>query len=75
MTLVENIIKWHKTIILLTCLILSIGVILVNGIQLGIDFKGGAAMFVEFEKGDKDLAAKLQRRLDLFGLKDIKSSP
>ena len=75
MTLVENIIKWHKTIILLTCLILSIAAIILNGIQLGIDFKGGVAMFVEFEHGDKDLAAKLQRRLDLFGLKDIKVIP
>ena len=71
----RELLKNYKILLLIAFLIIAIGSIAFNGIQLGIDFKGGTLFQIHL--AEKPTPAQLstittiiQQRLDSFGLKD-----
>ncbi len=75
MTELRAILKNYKVLFLLACVLLSILAIAFNGVQFGIDFKGGTLFQIHLAQ--KPTSAQLstittiiQQRIDSFGLKD-----
>ena len=70
-------IKDYRVILLIILIIGSIGTISTKGIQQGLDLKGGSLIQIHLEKPvDQDTMNKvtsiLDKRLNIFGVKDIK---
>jgi preprotein translocase subunit SecD len=73
-------IKDWRVILLIVLIIGSIATISVNGIQQGLDLKGGSIIQIHLEKPvDSDtmsrVTAVLDKRLNIFGVKDVKVRP
>jgi preprotein translocase subunit SecD len=73
-------IKDWRVILLIVLLIGSIASISINGIQYGLDLKGGSIIQIHLEKPvDSDtmsrVTAILDKRLNIFGVKDVKVRP
>ncbi|MCC7557876.1 MAG: preprotein translocase subunit SecD [Methanobacteriaceae archaeon] len=74
---VKNFIKDYRTIILIVFIVVSIASISYYGISQGLDLQGGSLIQVHLEKPvDQDtmnrVTGVLDRRLNIFGVKDIK---
>jgi len=70
-------IKDWQVILLIILIIGSIATISINGIQEGLDLKGGSTIQIHLEKPvDSDTMSKvtaiLDKRLNVFGVKDVK---
>lgn len=73
----NKIFKNFKIILLVLLLIVSITSITLNGIEFGVEFKGGTLFQIQLdEKADSDrmeiIVSIISQRLDAFGLKDTK---
>ena len=69
--------KDWRVILLILLIIGSIATISINGIQMGLDLKGGSTIQIHLEKPvDSDTMSKvtaiLDKRLNVFGVKDVK---
>ena len=76
----KEFIKDWRVILLIVLIIGSIATISVNGIQYGLDLKGGSIIQIHLEKPvDSDtmnrVTAVLDKRLNIFGVKDVKVRP
>ncbi|MGC9516808.1 MAG: SecDF P1 head subdomain-containing protein [Methanomicrobiales archaeon] len=74
---IKNFIKDYRTIILIVFIIGSIASISINGISQGLDLEGGSLIQIRLEKPvDQDtmnrVTGVLDRRLNIFGVKDVK---
>lgn len=74
---VLDFIKDYRVILLIILIIGSVGTISTKGIQQGLDLKGGSLIQIHLEKPvDQDTMNKvtsiLDKRLNIFGVKDIK---
>ncbi len=76
----EKFLKDKRVILLIVLILGSIAAISMLGIEQGLDLKGGSVIQIELEKPvDTDtmntVAAVLDKRLNIFGVKDVKVYP